>query len=372
MMQFVLHVICSCISHAYVLSFQYTWYIWCFLGLFWLSFLSLPLLLFTLVVSMAPKRKSTPVENPLRSGASSSSDPSPSYIWFCDDDAFKAFSENFFKRGIHSECQVILSDFADIDLLSVIHSRGWESLCDVSVTCPLVLIQEFYSNMHGIDRSVSLFFTRIRGTLIPITPQLVMDVLRVPRIEFPDYPSCEHLRTVSKDDLMFAFCERPFVWGERLFTLCRPFAKGPRFINMVMTFVLHPLSHYNSITEPRAWFLLSLLEHLTIDFPSHFILFIIDIHLDSASRDKLIFPFAIMRILRHISIPFPSFDHFIVMCAIDYATVKRNEAQFRSWQSDSAALPSHLAPSRSAPSWCRGSLKRSTHDALLMEQKLNC
>ena len=60
-------------------------------------------------------------------------------------------------------------------------------------------------------------------------------------------------------------------------------------MNMVMTFVLHPLSHYNSITEPRARFLLSLLEHLTIDFPSHFILSIIDIHLDLASHDKLIF-----------------------------------------------------------------------------------
>ena len=121
---------------------------------------------------------------------------------------------------------------------------------------------------------------------------------------------------------MSAFCERPTAWGERLFTPCRPFAKGLRFMNMVMTFVLHPLSHYNSNTEPRAQFLLSLLEHLTIDFPSHFILSIIVVHLDSASRDKLIFPFAIMRILRHFFVHFPSFDHFIVMCAIDYATVK--------------------------------------------------
>ena len=154
-------------------------------------------------------------------------------------------------------------------------------------------------------------------------------MLRIPRIEFPDYPGCERLRIVSKDELMSAFCERPFAWGERLFTPCRPFAKGSRFINMVMTFVLHPLSHYNSITDPRARFLLSLLKHLTIDFPSHFILSIIDVHLDSASRDKLIFPSAITRILRH-SVPFPSFDHFTVTCAIDYATVKRNEAQFRS------------------------------------------
>ena len=118
-------------------------------------------------------------------------------------------------------------------------------------------------------------------------------------------------------------------------------------MNMVLTFVLHPLSHYNSITEPRARFLLSLLEHLTIDFPSHFILSIIDVHLDSASRDKLIFPSAITRILCHFSVPFPSSDHFIVMCAIDYATIKRSEAQFQSRQSDSAAPSSRFAPSRS-------------------------
>ena len=151
-------------------------------------------------------------------------------------------------------------------------------------------------------------------------------MLRVLRIEFPDYPSCERLRTVSRDELMSAFCECPSAWGECLYTPCRPFAKGPRFINMVMTFVLHPLSHYNSIIEPHARFLLPLLEHLTINFPSHFILSIIDVHLDLASRDKLIVPSAITRILRHFSVPFPSSDHFTVMCAIDYATVKRSEA----------------------------------------------
>ena len=104
------------------------------------SSLFLPLFLFTLVVSMAPICKSTPARNPFRSGAFSSSDPSPSNIRFRDDDAFKAFSENFSSRGIHSERQVVLSDFADIDLPSVIHNKGWESLCDIPVTCPLVLI----------------------------------------------------------------------------------------------------------------------------------------------------------------------------------------------------------------------------------------
>ena len=106
---------------------------------------------------MAPKRKSTPARNPHHADASSSTDPSPSTIRFRDDDAFMAFSKNFSKRGIHSERQVVLSDFADTDLLSIIHSRGWESLCDVPVTCSLVLFQEFYSNMYGKNRSVPLF-----------------------------------------------------------------------------------------------------------------------------------------------------------------------------------------------------------------------
>ena len=120
----------------------------------------------------------------------------------------------------------------------------------------------------------------------------------------------------------------------------------PLCLNMVITFVLHPLSHYNSITKPHARFLLSLLEHLTIDFPFHFILSIIDVHLDLVSCDKLIFPFAIARIFRHFSVLLLAFDPFTFMCAIDYATVKRSEAQFRSLQMDSAPS-TYPAPSRS-------------------------
>ena len=96
--------------------------------------------------------------------------------------------------------------------------------------------------------------------------------------------------------------------------------------------------------------MLSLLEHLTIDFPSHFILSIIGVFRDMTTRDKLIFPSAITRILCYFSVPFPYFDHFFVMCAIDAATVKRIKAQFRSRQTDSAVPPSHSAPSISAPS----------------------
>ena len=79
-MLFILLVTCSCISHAYVLSFPYIWYIWIAWEFFYCSSLFLPLNLFTLVASMAPKRKSTPARNPLCSGASLSTDPSPSNV----------------------------------------------------------------------------------------------------------------------------------------------------------------------------------------------------------------------------------------------------------------------------------------------------
>ena len=72
--------------------------------------------------------------------------------------------------------------------------------------------------MHEIDHLVPFFFTRVRGMHILVTAQLIADVLRVPRIEFPDYPGCKRLRTVSRDELMSTFWERHSTWGERLFT----------------------------------------------------------------------------------------------------------------------------------------------------------
>ena len=177
--------------------------------------LSLSLSLVYVSCVMAPKRKSTPSQNPLRFKASTSSDPTSSSIQFRDEKARQDFSKNFSRRDIHSECQVILSDFSDIDLPTVIYSRGWESLYDVPVTCPSVQIQEFYSNMHGFDYLVPIFVTCVQGMCIVVTLDIVSEVLRVLRVKHPDYPGCEHLRTVSKDELISAFCERPSDWGDR-------------------------------------------------------------------------------------------------------------------------------------------------------------
>ena len=121
--------------------------------------------------------------------------------------------------------------------------------------------------MHGFDSSVPQFSTRIRRTRIVVTLDIVSEALHVPRVTHPNYPGCDRLRTVSKDELMSLFYETLSSWGDRQNTCYSTFAKGPRFLNIVMTFVLYPLSHYNTITKPHARFLLSLIEDLSIDFP---------------------------------------------------------------------------------------------------------
>ena len=157
---------------------------------------------------MAPKCKSALSRNPLCFGASSSSDPTASSVRFHDEQAWKDFLENFSRRGIHLEHQVILSNFSNTNLPTVIHSWGWESLCDIPITYPSLLIQEFYSNMHGLDSSVPLLITHVWGTRIVVIPDIVSEVLNVPRVKYPNYLSCERLRTVSKDEMISAFFKR--------------------------------------------------------------------------------------------------------------------------------------------------------------------
>ena len=92
---------------------------------------------------------------------------------------------------------------------------------------------------------------------------------------------------------------------------------------MVMTFTLTPLSHYNSITEPRARFLLSLLKDLSVDFLSHFITSILNVYHDTATRDKLIFPSTITRILRNFFVPIPDSPYFTIIRAISTVSVQQ-------------------------------------------------
>ena len=138
MMIFLLHVTWSCIFHAYVLFFSLFGISvdWCFstcLSLFLYFFLS------QIVCAWHPSA------NPLRPGTlfvpgnhlllTLLHSMSGFVIW-----RLVSFSKNFSKRGIHSERHIILLDFSNTDLLTVIHKRGWESLCEISMSCPSMII----------------------------------------------------------------------------------------------------------------------------------------------------------------------------------------------------------------------------------------
>ena len=179
-----------------------------------------------------------------------------------------------------------------------------------------MFIQEFYSKIHAINTFIPLFTMVFRGTHIIVTLELISKVLHVPMVAHLDYPSHPRLFSISRDELTSYFYETDMVWGDLLNFSTHDFAKGPRILNMVMTFILTPWSHYNTITKPCAHFLFSILEGLSIDFPSHMIVYLIDIYQDTATCDKLIFPSTITRILTHMHILVPYAPLFSVMNAI--------------------------------------------------------
>ena len=139
-------------------------------------------------------------------------------------------------------------------LPAFIQNQGWESICEKAVCCPIVFIQEFYSNIHGINTSVPQFATWFRGTRIVVTSDLISEVLHVLRVAHPNYPSCDCLWTLSRDELVSHFYGTSSVWSGKHNTPCSGFVKGPRFFNMVMTFTLTLLSRYNSITTTNSTF----------------------------------------------------------------------------------------------------------------------
>ena len=79
--------------------------------------------------------------------------------------------------------------------------------------------------MHGINTLIPHFFSRVQGIYIVVTLDIVFEVLHVPRVAHPNYPSCECLRTMSKDELLSHFYETPSSWGNRKTPLAQALQK---------------------------------------------------------------------------------------------------------------------------------------------------
>ena len=72
-----------------------------------------------------------------------------------------------------------------------------------------------------------------------------------------------------------------------------------------------------------------------------------------ATRDKFIFPSAIMRIIRHASVSYSKSAHFTVIGSINAAFVQQSEAQLqlKQPQTEMTTPSAHSAQSTSAPAF---------------------
>ena len=70
-----------------------------------------------------------------------------------------------------------------------------------------MFVQEFYTNIHGIDTFVPCFATTFQDTHIAVTPNLISEVLHVSRVSHPDHLGYECLQTISTNELMSHFYE---------------------------------------------------------------------------------------------------------------------------------------------------------------------
>ena len=82
--------------------------------------------------------------------------------------------------------------------------------------------------MHAIDTSVVRFTMVFCDTCIVVNSKLNSEVLRVPRLDYPDYPSHKHLSSISRDELASLFYEKAMLWGGVDTAFCTPYNSGPR------------------------------------------------------------------------------------------------------------------------------------------------
>ena len=172
-----------------------------FLFLAMLCFCSFSLSLFQIDCAMERKQhKSTSARNPLPGSESFSSDL-PFHIWFHDEKAYKDFFENYQAHGVHPERQVTLPDLPTLYYPISFELGDGNLFVRNSCSAPSCLFRSFtLTYMASIPPCLSLLCN--------------LEVLHVPRVVHPDYPSCDRLWTVSRDELISHFCETclPYGW----------------------------------------------------------------------------------------------------------------------------------------------------------------
>jgi hypothetical protein len=87
---------------------------------------------------------------------------------------------------------------------AVLDAQGWTSMAEDHHPVVETIVWEFYANLH--QRRSDLFRTWLRGRVIAVTPTLISEITRAPRVHDPIYPYLvDHLP--ARADLVACFTE---------------------------------------------------------------------------------------------------------------------------------------------------------------------
>ena len=103
----------------------------------------------------------------------------------------------------------LLSKLSNIAVPETFQSCGLEFLCEQLTTCPLVYVQDFYSNIYIVNTFVPMFTTSVQGTCIFVTPKLISELVHVPWVAKSEHPNAPMFASLSLNALATIFYGQP-------------------------------------------------------------------------------------------------------------------------------------------------------------------
>lgn len=203
------------------------------------------------------------------------------------------------RRSIWSEREIILDEL-NPSIWQNIESRGCLSICfDLVSPPPTTIIREFNSNLfvHTFVSSSQFLTTWINGSKYEITAPDVSDAHSVPFIENPAYP---YANPPSMDDVVSVHCGTLIVWAGEPRHDKNELTKDNYIFYRIACYNVLPLSHIYIVLTSLLVFLFGFIIVAFMCLPSLFIHFIVDIHRNSASKQKLFLLELILRVLEHL------------------------------------------------------------------------
>ena len=190
---------------------------------------------------------------------------------------------------------------------SQLTSRGWMAMChkDQPTGIPNSCIPEFYSNFINIQAEKNEFDFFFRNKIYHISPDLVSTALQLLRVSEAGYPFAP-TTDPTDDTIMSYFSEKTMAWGSSSKCGSQSFTAKTRVFNLIMSFNILPLSHWNTLSKSRARFLYAFMKGVSIDLPSVICREMIEMHHCKDTSSLLNYPCLITRLFTYLKITLPS------------------------------------------------------------------